>query len=201
VCGDCGGFYGRKVWHSTSKYRRMIWQCNHKFSNNEKCKTPHLDEDKIKAHFMVAVNKLITDKEEIISNFEAIKATLFNTKSLETEQSELQNEMEVVASMIQQCINENARIVQNQEEYQKRYDVLVQRFDDAKSKLAKVTVQIKDKVTRLANIETFIADLSKQGDLLTDFDPLLWHSLVDFINVYGKDEIQFTFKDGSEIKV
>mgnify|MGYP000936397740 CR=1 FL=1 len=200
-CGECGSWYGSKVWHSTSKYRRMIWQCNHKFSNNEKCKTPHLDEDKIKAHFMVAVNKLITDKEEIISNFEAIKATLFNTKSLETEQSELQNEMEVVASMIQQCINENARIVQNQEEYQKRYDVLVQRFDDAKSKLAKVTVQIKDKVTRLANIETFIADLSKQGDLLTDFDPLLWHSLVDFINVYGKDEIQFTFKDGSEIKV
>ena len=26
VCVDCGGFYGQKVWHSTSKYRRVI--CN-----------------------------------------------------------------------------------------------------------------------------------------------------------------------------
>ncbi len=25
VCGDCGSFYGAKVWHSTSKYRRVIW--------------------------------------------------------------------------------------------------------------------------------------------------------------------------------
>lgn len=25
VCVDCGGFYGQKVWHSTSKYRKVIW--------------------------------------------------------------------------------------------------------------------------------------------------------------------------------
>ncbi|WP_193441472.1 recombinase family protein, partial [Streptococcus suis] len=26
VCGDCGHFFGSKVWHSTSKYRRVIYQ-------------------------------------------------------------------------------------------------------------------------------------------------------------------------------
>lgn len=200
-CGECGSWYGSKVWHSTSKYRRMIWQCNHKFSNDEKCKTPHLDEDKIKEHFIDAVNMLITEKDEIISNFEAIKPILFDTKLLETEQAELQNEMEVVASMIQECINENARIVQNQEEYQKRYDVLVQRFDISKAKLETVMEQIKDKKTRRANIETFIANLQKQNELLTDFDPLIWHSLIDFITVYGKDDVKFTFKDGTVIHV
>jgi len=25
VCGECGSFYGSKVWHSTSKYRKVIW--------------------------------------------------------------------------------------------------------------------------------------------------------------------------------
>ena len=25
VCGDCGAFYGPKVWHSNRKYRRIIW--------------------------------------------------------------------------------------------------------------------------------------------------------------------------------
>ena len=38
ICGDCGHFYGNKVWHSNSKYRRTVWQCNSKFRNNEKCK-------------------------------------------------------------------------------------------------------------------------------------------------------------------
>ena len=31
ICGDCGAFFGSKVWNSTSKYRRVIWQCNNKF--------------------------------------------------------------------------------------------------------------------------------------------------------------------------
>jgi len=36
-CGDCGGWYGSKVWHSNDKYRKVIWQCNHKFDGGEKC--------------------------------------------------------------------------------------------------------------------------------------------------------------------
>ena len=27
-CGDCDGWYGAKVWHSTDKYRRTIYRCN-----------------------------------------------------------------------------------------------------------------------------------------------------------------------------
>ena len=25
VCGDCGRFYGSKIWHSNDKYRKIIW--------------------------------------------------------------------------------------------------------------------------------------------------------------------------------
>jgi len=64
-CGDCGSWYGSKVWHSTSKYRKTIWQCNHKF-DGEKCGTPHLDEETIKGLFVKAANILLTEKDEII---------------------------------------------------------------------------------------------------------------------------------------
>ena len=47
VCGDCGNFFGAKVWHSNSKYRQVIWQCNHKFQGVCKCQTPHLQESVI----------------------------------------------------------------------------------------------------------------------------------------------------------
>lgn len=102
--------------------------------------------------------------------------------------------------MIQQCINENARVVLDQEEYQKRYDGLAQRFESVKAKLEAVTGQINYKETRRATIETFLGTLRRQGGLLTDFDPLLWHSLLDYITVYAKDDIRFTFKDGTEIQ-
>ena len=41
-CSECGNWYGSKVWHSQDKYRRVIFQCNHKFKNDKKCWTPHL---------------------------------------------------------------------------------------------------------------------------------------------------------------
>lgn len=40
-----GSFFGSKVWNSTSKYHRVIWQCNNKFKGDHKCETPHLDEE------------------------------------------------------------------------------------------------------------------------------------------------------------
>src|SRR5690606_20754880 len=106
-CGECGSWYGPKVWHSNSKYRRTVWQCNHKFDGSKKCKTPHLDEDTIKELFIKATNELLADKDDIIANFEILESTAFNTDELETKKAELQNELEIVADMIQNIINEN----------------------------------------------------------------------------------------------
>lgn len=68
----CEGIFGPKVWHSNSKYRRTIWQCNNKFKGEKKCATPHLDEETLKRLFVEAFNSLIEDKEAIISGYDAI---------------------------------------------------------------------------------------------------------------------------------
>jgi len=52
-CGDCGCWFGPKVWHSNDKYRRIVWQCNDKFK--KQCTSPHLTEDEIKAAFIKAL--------------------------------------------------------------------------------------------------------------------------------------------------
>ena len=63
VCGDCGEYYGPKVWHSTDKYRRVIWQCNRKFKGEHCCGTPHLYEDDSFVHQQVqtVVNGIFND--------------------------------------------------------------------------------------------------------------------------------------------
>ena len=72
-CGECGGWYGAKVWHSTDKYRKIVYQCNHKFSGDEKCHSPHVSEAEVKCWFVIAVNKLLLEKDEIIQNVEQVK--------------------------------------------------------------------------------------------------------------------------------
>ena len=138
IYGDCGSFYGSKVWHSTSKYRRTVWRCNHKYDNGEKCETPNLTEDEIKEIFIKATNQLVEMKDEVIRNYEEMKEMLFGTADLETEQGKLEDELNEVAGLIEDCINENARIALDQAEYEKRYNGLVGRFDKTNSRLEEI---------------------------------------------------------------
>lgn len=198
-CGQCGEWYGSKVWHSNSKYRRVIWQCNHKYDGRGKGSTPHLTEDEIKAMFISAANKLVGKKTAIISPLRASLDIAFDTSALEAETEKLQEELMVASDLIQKCIYENAHVALDQREYQKRYDSLTARFDIAKARLEEIETAIADKKSRRAAIESFLGTLA-QADLMGKFDPVLWCGLVDHVTVYSKDDVLFTFKNGQEIR-
>ena len=93
-CADCGGWFGSKVWHSTDRYRRVIYRCNNKY-DGEKCQTPHVTEDEVKAAFISVYNKLLTEKKEIIANAEIIRKTLCKTDDLQKEKRILESEKEL----------------------------------------------------------------------------------------------------------
>ena len=198
-CGDCGGWYGSKVWHSNDKYRRIIYRCNHKYGD-EKCKTPHITEDEIKALFVKAFNELLSEKEEILSNLRLIREMLFDISALTAEREELQEEMSVLVDMTQTIVAENARIAQNQDEYQKRYDSLAERYEKIKARYDKVTYDIEQKQAHAEKLRQFEEILKSQDGIITEFDGALWGSMVDFITV-DRDKKTVTFKDGTEITV
>ena len=189
-CGECGNFYGSKVWHSTDKYRRVVYQCNHKY-NGQKCSTPHLVEEEIKAAFVAAFNRLYEKKATLLENLRLVQERVCDTTSLEAEQRKLSDEMQVLVEMVQGCIGENARIAQSQVEYQERYNELVSRYDAVKTK--------HDAVTEAIN--AFAKALRNRDGALAEFDEGLWGTLVDFMTVYGKGDVGVTFRDGTEIRI
>lgn len=199
-CGECGSWYGSKVWHSNSKYRKVIWQCNHKFDGDKHCSTPHLTDDIIQQAFLSAANKLLATKDTVIADGREMMALLFDTTDLEREQEELQQETQVVSDMVQQCIYENAHVALDQTEYQKRYDGLTERFEKAKARLDAVTAIIHQMQTQRASIEDFLKAFAAMPDELTEFTLESWHGLVDYGTVYSADDIRFTFKNGQEVK-
>jgi hypothetical protein len=104
ICGECGGIYGSKVWHSTSKYRCTIWQCNNKFKSKVPCRMPHLYEDTLKQAFVDAFNSLIENKNEILGVYTAIIWSLTDNMTLDSESTALQGECDVVMALIRKCV-------------------------------------------------------------------------------------------------
>ncbi|WP_392486152.1 recombinase family protein [Haloimpatiens sp. FM7315] len=200
VCGECGSFYGSKVWHSTSKYRRVIWQCNSKFKNDKNCGTPHLYEDKIKQAFVEAFNSLIENKEEIIEGYEVIIQSLMDTSRLDKERTKLENELEVVTEMLKKCVEENAHSALNQAEYEERYRTLAEKYESIKNGLEGINEKQLERSVKKENIEIFIKELKARDILITEFDEELWNATIEKVVVHSEYEITFIFKDRMEIE-
>jgi len=196
-CGSCGSWYGAKIWHSNDQYRREIYQCNNKFKNH--CSTPHLTEERIKEMFVRAVNKMVTGKREVVENLELVRGQLCRTEVLEKEKEQLGQNMIILSEIIENCIAENARIAQNQNEYEKHYNILVGKYEKMKKDYETVVEKIKKRQMRNTQIGEFIGVLEKQG-IITEFDENLWVSLLDFITIYSEKDMRITFRDGTEIQ-
>lgn len=201
ICGDCGAAFGAKVWHSNDKYRKVVYRCNHKFSGESKCTTPTLEEDQIKSMFVIAINRLIKNKAEIIRSYEEARDIVFDTTALEAEFETLNEEITVVAELTQKLVDENSRAIQDQGKYKEKYDSYVARFEKAKERIAEIGKIKSDKETRRLQADHFVRHLKKLDGIVAEFDDKLWYTLVDHITVYNKDDIRFVFRNGAEIKI
>ncbi|WP_026765479.1 recombinase family protein [Selenomonas ruminantium] len=200
-CGECGHWYGSKVWHSNDKYRRVVYQCNNKFAGAKKCSTPHLTEKEIKEAFVKVVNKLLKGKTDMLENIRLVQKQICDTSDLEAESQRLMDEMNALSDRVQKCISENARIAQDQTDYQKRYDELVNRYETTKANYDKTEKSIKARHAKAERLGAFVKALATQGASVTEFDEGLWGTIVDFMTVYSKEDISVTFKDGTEIHI
>lgn len=150
---------------------------------------------------MSAYNQLVSEKAEIIANAEIIRQTLCRTDVLEEEKRALEDEMSIAAEEAQGLIAENARIAQNQNEYQKHYNALVERYDAAKARYDEVAEAIAAKAAQSERLLEFIRTMQAQEGILTEFDERLWSSMVDFVTVGRGKKITVTFRDETEITV
>ena len=117
----CGGFFGSKVWHSTSKYRRVIWQCNHKFKNGEKCTTPHLYEDVIKEKFVQVCGMVGEYKEDFLRSCRQIVDMLSDCSAFDKQIGNLQIRADELTAVMQAFIKDNAENAQDQKLYSQRF--------------------------------------------------------------------------------
>ena len=198
ICGDCGGFYGQKVWHSNDPYRKVIWQCNEKFKNEKKCETPTLEPETIQQMFLKAYNELMGNRGELISACEDMLTYLTDSTALDDKIQELNEEIKTVAELVNKCVLENSEIEQPQEEYSRKYNSLVERYESTVAKLDEVKAEREKRENRNRELRIFISSIKKQPLVAETWNEELWLGLIDTATVHKDGSITFRFKNGME---
>ena len=160
-----------------------------------------MTEEEIKTAFVKAFNRLVTEQDEVIANARLVRQTLCDTTALAEERAKLQQELAVLVEMTENCVRENARIAQNQEEYQKHYEGLVARYDTAKARFDEVTEAIFGKEAQSEQLAGFVKSLKVQTEPLVEFDSRLWGCMVDYVTVRVDKGMTVVFRDGTEVSV
>lgn len=197
-CTHCGSAYGSKTWHSTDKYRAIIWQCNEKFTVPHPKKMPVLRDSQLQTIFQTALAQLI--KSQQLIDWDYLITTTSDTTDLEEQALQQASEIEVTTKLINQAITHNAHHSQNQDDYQERFTQLKTRQREAIAAYQATTAEIERRAGIKAKLTKFKKTI-QNATLSQDFDRATLHALCQRIQITPSGEASVIFANGTEIEI
>ena len=123
---------------------------------------------------------------------------LTDCTEIDAELEKVQEERSVLEELLRRLIEQNAREPMDQEEYNSRYKSLDERYQHCMDRFGQLTSEKQHRLRVKDDMKHFINTL-KRSDLITEFTPESWHTLVESITVHAKDDIRITFRNGTTI--
>lgn len=202
VCGDCGGFYGRKVWHSGSSYQSWVWHCNNKFTKRKYCSTPTIREESIKKCFVDAFNSVLARKKEISRNYEECLAAITADSTYRDRLAEVESLCVELAAQMRDNLTRESRMVDACAEdspLQKERDEITAKYESLQNEQQELNSKIALCAAKKVQVRGFLQLLKQQEKALVEFDPLVWQAAVHYMVINEDCTVKFVFRDGSEL--
>ena len=127
--------------------------------------------------------------------------TVCDCTELNAEIETLNEELKVVSELVNQCVNDNARRKQSQEEYAKKYNSLVRRYEKAEKKLNVAIAERKERINKEREMQVFIESLKNKPESIDSFDEELWLTLIEKVEVHHDKHYEVFFKNGQIISL
>lgn len=158
---------------------------------------PHVSDEQITTAFLDAVHHFLASRDQVDELIDkAVRAEL-DTTDLHIETDQLFARVGATAETIDALIARNARIAQDQAEYQSRFDKLTSKHATLLEEYHRLFDQISDLDNQQAAYCHYQEELDELDIDHIEFTPYLWHTLVDHAKISVDGTITFTFRDGS----
>lgn len=193
-CGQCGGWFGRKTWHSTSKYARHIWRCYNKYEGDKTgCTTPHVTETQIEEAFVKALTDKLSEASAARNVLEHLDSTAFNTDKQRAELTRLDEQAEGIIARMNALATRGATAAVDPDQYEADYESLEAKYQEIDAKRAQVAAAIKETENQRRNAHQVHEYLQTQPPLA--YTHQAWKTLIAEVEVHADGLVTVCFKD------
>ena len=120
---------------------------------------------------------------------------------LDDEIIQLEGKLEDIRTDIEKLIITNSKIAQDQEEYTRKYNKLIEEYKLLEKQLEQKNLDLLSKNKRVRELKIFIDSLEKQDELLTEYDTKSFNYLIEKIIIYKGKRIEIHLKNGEVISI
>lgn len=209
-CGFCGASLSRRRWHSSSKYKKTIWQCV-KATKEGKRFCPDskgIPEQVIEEAFIESYRMLCVDNKDVLDEFiKRIERTL-NENSLEDKIVKEQKSVDNIQAKRKMLLEKYLNGIVAQDIYEETDVGMERKLSDARARLKMLQEQIVDENSLQRRLADFKKALAK-NEVLEEFDRGIFESIIEKVIVGGIDEdgnkdpymLTFIYKTGMKNEI
>ena len=199
VCGNCGTNYKRVTWDIRGT-KKVVWRCANRIDFGKKyCgASPSIEEESLHRAICKALNKMLNEKEQILSIMKSTISYSINEDDTVTDlymiQMQINQLMEKMKTIAEQIVKSKG----NTDELQKELVGINSQLSILRERLKKEESKQKNSDIINTKLERIIKMLENEDFEMQEFDNIIIRKLIDKITVLAKDKIKITLKGGYE---
>lgn len=204
-CGFCGASLSRRRWHSSSKYKKTIWQCV-KSTKSGKRYCPDskgIPEQVIEEAFIESYKMLCSDNKDVLEEFITRVEKTLSENTARDKLMKYQKSADNLQTKRKALLEKYLEGIVSQDIYEETDVGYERKLSDIRANIEMLEQQMEDEVSLKRRVEDFKKALS-QNEVLQEFDRGIFESIIEKVIVGGYDEdgnkdpykITFIYKTG-----
>lgn len=200
ICGDCGGYYGRKAWHSTDpKYKSYVWHCSKRWHDDCICQTPIVRQPNIEQAFVDAFNSMLAHKDEITANYKLCLDAITDDSEYRKRIATVDTQCKQLGVDVAAYLAALSKCPDDKDEINKKYNACIEQYNTLQEEKKQLNSKIALCAAKRIKVKGFLAELKKRKTPLVAFDPLVWQATVSEMLINADMTVLFKFRDGTEL--
>ena len=185
-CGFCGHMLSRRNWHSSSEYKKVIWQCVNATKNGKKY-CPHskgIEEEAIEKAFMESYRQVCHNNVEITNEFLKTVEEELKDNSLAKDLKKISNQLDKILKKEKDLVELRLNESISMDIYQEKYNEISISKEKLLEEKRALEITLTDEKALKKRLERF-KKLLESNKYLEEFDKTVFESIVEKIIIGG----------------